>query len=184
MIVARGGEGGGHGDDRVGTLALLQGVLDAVGDEVIVVAAGGIGTARGLAAALAAGAGGAWVGTALLTCSEALTPPAARQRLIAATELDTVSTSVFDIAQQLAWPPEYRGRVLINAFTAVWHGHEDDLARQRDAPQRLEDARARGNFDTAVIYAGQGVGSLSLEASAETVISEMAGEAEALLRRW
>lgn len=184
VVVARGGEGGGHGDDRVGTLALLQGVLDAVGDEVIVLAAGGIATARGLAAVLAAGAAGAWVGTALLACSEALTPQAARQRLIAASELDTVSTSVFDIAQQLAWPPTYRGRALANAFTAAWHGHEDDLARQTDAHQQLQAARARGDYDTAVIYAGQGVGALSREASALAVISEMAEGAEALLRRW
>lgn len=184
VIVARGGEGGGHGDDRVGTLPLLQGVLDVVGDAAIVIAAGGIATGRGLAAVLAAGAAGAWVGTALLACHEALTSQAARQRLIAATELDTISTSVFDIAQQLDWPPEYRGRALANAFTAAWQGHEDDLAADRSAHHQLHEAKARGDFDTAVIYAGQGVGALSREASAKTVISEMAEQAEALLRRW
>src|SRR3954451_22359698 len=71
LVVARGGEGGGHGRNDVATLPLLQAVLDAV--EVPVLAAGGIGTARGLAAVLAAGAAGAWVGTAFLTCAEAAT---------------------------------------------------------------------------------------------------------------
>ena len=66
FVVARGREGGGHGRDDVSTLPLLQLVLDSV--DLPVVAAGGIATARGLAAVLAAGAAGAWVGTAFLGC--------------------------------------------------------------------------------------------------------------------
>src|SRR6266508_3420559 len=61
-------EGGGHGCNDVATLPLLQAVLDHV--SVPVLAAGGIATARGLAAVLAAGAAGAWVGTAFLACPE------------------------------------------------------------------------------------------------------------------
>src|SRR5215471_4897876 len=64
VIVARGGEGGGHGRNDVATLPLLQMVLDTVA--VPVLAAGGITGPRGLAAVLAAGAAGAWVGTAFL----------------------------------------------------------------------------------------------------------------------
>jgi nitronate monooxygenase len=75
LIVARGGEGGGHGRDDIATLPLLQAVLDQV--RVPVLAAGGISTARGLAAVLAAGAAGAWVGTAFLACPEGLSSPAA-----------------------------------------------------------------------------------------------------------
>ena len=82
LVVARGGEAGGHGRDAVATLPLLQAVLDRV--DVPVVAAGGVAGPRGLAAVLAAGAVGAWVGTAFLTAREAATPPAARQRLLAA----------------------------------------------------------------------------------------------------
>jgi nitronate monooxygenase len=96
VLVARGAEGGGHGRDAVGTLPLLQGVLDAV--DVPVLAAGGIATARGLAAVLAAGAAGAWIGTALLACGEAATPAAARARVLAADATDTVVTRVFDVA--------------------------------------------------------------------------------------
>lgn len=184
VIVARGGEGGGHGDDRVGTLPLLQGVLDAVGDEAVVLAGGGIATPRGLAAVLAAGACGAWVGTALLACVEALTAPGARRRLIEATMLETLSTSVFDIAQEIPWPPEYRGRALVNTFVRTWHGRERELAESADARRTLADARERGDYDTASVYAGQGVGSLRQERTAREVIEEMAEGAEALLRRW
>ncbi len=184
LIVARGAEGGGHGDDRVATLPLLQGVLEAVGDGAVVIAAGGISTARGLAAVLAAGAAGAWIGTGLLACHEALARPEAKRRLLDATELDTVSTSVFDIAQGIPWPPAYRGRALSNAFSRRWHGREDELAQDPAARQQLVDAMAAGDYDTAVIYAGQAVGSLSTERSAREVVSTLAAGAEALLRRW
>jgi nitronate monooxygenase len=76
VIVARGGEGGGHGRNDVGTLPLLQAVLAAV--DLPVLAAGGIGTPAGLAAVLAAGAVGGWVGTAFLACAEAETTAGAR----------------------------------------------------------------------------------------------------------
>src|SRR4051812_16594163 len=68
LLVARGGEGGGHGRDDVATLPLLQAVLEAT--ELLVLAAGGIATARGLAAVLAAGAAGGWIGTAFLATDE------------------------------------------------------------------------------------------------------------------
>ncbi len=184
VVVARGGEGGGHGDDRVGTLPLLQGVLEAVGEETLVLAAGGIATGRGLAAVLAAGAAGAWIGTALLASVEALTPAEGRRRLLEAGELDTVSTSVFDVAQELPWPARYRGRALANAFTARWHGREEELAADPAARRALAEARQEGDYDTAFLYAGQGVGSLSSVTTARQVVEEMAADAEALLRRW
>src|SRR4051812_6043276 len=68
LLVARGGEGGGHGRDDVATLPLLQAVLEVT--ELPVLAAGGIATARGLAAVLAAGAAGGWIGTAFLATDE------------------------------------------------------------------------------------------------------------------
>jgi nitronate monooxygenase len=180
VVVARGGEGGGHGRDDVATLPLLQEVLDAV--EVPVLAAGGIGTARGLAAVLAAGAAGAWVGTAFLTCTEAATSAAARERLLAATDSDTAYGRVFDVGQRLAWPPEYGGRALRNAFFDRWAGAEDALATDDAAAAELAAARARGDFDTACVYAGQGVGLLQRERSAAEVVADLAG-AQALLAR-
>ena len=180
VLVARGGEGGGHGRDDVATLPLLQDVLDAV--RLPVLAAGGIGTARGLAAVLAAGAAGAWVGTAFLTCTEAATSPAARRRLLAAGGTDTAYGRVFDVAQRLAWPPEYGGRALRNAYFDRWAGREDELAGDDAAAAELAAARQAGDLDVACVYAGQGVALLREERTAAQVVDGFA-QAGALLDR-
>ncbi|WP_188197353.1 NAD(P)H-dependent flavin oxidoreductase [Nonomuraea sp. SYSU D8015] len=180
VIVARGGEGGGHGRDDVATLPLLQGVLDAVA--VPVLAAGGIATARGLAAVLAAGAEGAWVGTAFLACAETTTSQAARQRVIDADETGTAYGRVFDVAQRLAWPPEYGGRALRNAFFDRWHGRETALAADEAAGAELEAARREGDFDTAYVYAGQAVGLVRGQRMAADVVRGFAAADELLGR--
>ncbi|MBB5082698.1 NAD(P)H-dependent flavin oxidoreductase [Nonomuraea endophytica] len=180
-VVARGGEGGGHGRDAVATLPLLQSVLDAV--SVPVLAAGGIAGARGLAAVLAAGAEGAWVGTAFLACTEARGAAPAKRRILEAGEEDTAYGRVFDVAQRLAWPWEYGGRALRNHFFDTWHGRERELAEDDQAAAELSTARAAGDYDTAYIYAGQSAGMVREERPAAAVVAEFAG-AEALLRRW
>lgn len=181
VIVARGGEGGGHGEDEVATLPLLQGVLEAVG--IPVLAAGGVVTARGLAAVLAAGAGGAWIGTALLSCVEGANSAAARARVRAAREDETVHSRVFDVAQGLGWPARYGGRALRNGFTDRWVGHEDELAREEGVGARVAAALHEQDFDVAGLYAGQGVGLVTTERSATEVVADLVGGAEVLLRR-
>jgi nitronate monooxygenase len=181
LVVARGGEGGGHGRNDVGTLPLLQAVLDRV--QVPVVAAGGIGTARGLAAVLAAGAVGAWVGTALLTAQEAGTSERARARLLAADETSTAYGRVFDVAQRLSWPEEYGGRALRNEYFDRWADRLDELSAEHEAARQLAEARAAEDYDTAYVYAGQGVGLLHEERSVGDVLTDLA-RAEELLRRW
>jgi nitronate monooxygenase len=175
FIVARGREGGGHGRDDIGTLALLQIVLDGVG--VPVVAAGGIATAAGLSAVLAAGAAGAWVGTAFLCCRESAFPAAARERLLAADDTATAYGRVFDVAQRAAWPPEYGGRALRNRFFDEWVGREDDLAADPDALGQYAAAHRRRDFDVAVIYAGQGAALLRSETTAAEVVAGFAAVA-------
>ena len=169
FIVARGREGGGHGRDEVGTLTLLQIVLDGV--DVPVVAAGGIATAAGLSAVLAAGAVGAWVGTAFLCCRESAFPAASRERLLAADDTATAYGRVFDVAQRAAWPPEYGGRALRNQFFDEWVGREDELAEDSGALDRYAAARRRRDFDVAVVYAGQGAALLRSETSAAEVVA-------------
>ena len=169
LLVARGREGGGHGRDDISTLPLLQMVLDEV--DVPVVAAGGIGTARGVRAVLAAGAVGAWVGTAFLCCRESSFPAASPARLIAADDDATAYGRVFDVARQAAWPPEYGGRALRNAFFDEWVGREDELAGDEEARRRYAEAEKRGDFDTAVVYAGQGAALLREETSAAEVVA-------------
>jgi len=172
FIVARGGEGGGHGRNDLGTLALLEIVLDSV--EIPVVAAGGIATARGLAAVLAAGTVGAWVGTAFLGCRESVYPVASRQRLLDATDTATAYGRVFDVAQRAAWPPEYGGRALRNAYFDEWDGREAELAQDPEAMERYAAAAREDDFDTAVIYAGEGVSLLSAETTAADVVAAFA----------
>ncbi|MGW0162650.1 nitronate monooxygenase [Mycobacterium sp. NPDC003323] len=108
VLVARGAEGGGHGEPLLGTLPLLTGVLDAV--DVPVLAAGGIASARGLAAVLAAGASGAWLGTVFAACPQALTPDSARTQLVAGQ--DTELTTAHDVAAGYRWPAHIPERVL------------------------------------------------------------------------
>jgi nitronate monooxygenase len=181
LVVARGAEGGGHGRNEVGTLPLLQAVLDAV--DVPVVAAGGIGTSRGLAAVIAAGAAGAWVGTALLTTHEAGTSAAGRERLLAAEVTGTAYGRVFDVAQRLGWPEEFGGRALRNAYFDRWVDRLDELATDDAAAAELSRAQREQDLDTAYVYAGQGAGLLADERSVADVLADLA-RAEDLLRRF
>jgi NAD(P)H-dependent flavin oxidoreductase YrpB (nitropropane dioxygenase family) len=87
LLVAQGFEGGGH-TGRVGTMALLPGALDVAGN-VPVLAAGGIGDGRGLAAALAMGCAGVWVGTRFLATNEGGALEVNKRRILSSTEEDT-----------------------------------------------------------------------------------------------
>jgi nitronate monooxygenase len=180
LIVAQGTEAGGHVTGQVSTLALLQAVLDAV--QVPVLAAGGIASPRGVVAALAAGAEGVWVGTVLLASPECENTEQARTCIVQAQETDTILTRAFDVAQGLAWPPQYPGRALRNRFTDRWHSHIDDLPQASEARQQLAEAIASKNYDLAYIYAGQAVGLVTRQQSAGDVIRHLGDGAERLLR--
>src|SRR5205823_10515392 len=93
LIVAQGTEAGGHVRGKIGLLALLGQVLDSV--RVPVVAAGGIGTGRAMAAVLATGASAVRVGTRFAAAAESEAHPRYVQRLIAAEAKDTVLTEAF-----------------------------------------------------------------------------------------
>src|SRR3954453_907551 len=97
VIVAQGWEAGGHVRGTVATMPLVPAVVDAV-SPTPVVAAGGIADGRGLAAALALGAAGAWIGTRFLASKEAAIHPHYRERLLRASEDDTVFVEdLFDV---------------------------------------------------------------------------------------
>ncbi|NKY54762.1 NAD(P)H-dependent flavin oxidoreductase [Nocardia flavorosea] len=182
VLVARGAEGGGHGAPLLGTLPLLDAVLDAV--EVPVLAAGGISSGRTLAAVLAAGAAGAWLGTRLSVCTEALTPDHARAALVRARATDTVVTRVFDIGQQLPWPARFPSRVLRNDFTGRWGHREDELTGNLAARDELAVAMAADDPEVAPVDAGQGVGSVTASAPVARVIDELCATAENALSSW
>jgi nitronate monooxygenase len=115
IVVAQGWEAGGHVRGMVATMPLIPAVVDAV-EPIPVVAAGGIADGRGLAAALALGASGAWIGTRFLASNEVAIHPHYRERLLRATEDDTVYLEeLFDVG----WPKAPH-RVLRNSTVTAW----------------------------------------------------------------
>lgn len=100
-VIAQGWEAGGHRGshrprhpaDGIGSLALTPQIVDAV--KIPVIAAGGIGDGRGIAAAFALGAAGVQIGTGFLSCPEAATDTALREHLRTAAETDTMMTDAF-----------------------------------------------------------------------------------------
>jgi nitronate monooxygenase len=175
LLVAQGTEAGGH-TGNVGTLPLLQIVLDAV--KLPVVAAGGIGSGRGLAAVLAAGAAGAWIGTRFLVAEEARNSARAREQLAAATETDTVLTSAFDTVQRIPWPAQFLGRALRNDFTHQWHGREPELLHDSEAQRQFDAARQAEDYRTAHLYAGQVVALAKRVEPVAAILARIAQEAE------
>lgn len=184
LIVARGCEGGGHGRNEVATLPLLQEILETV--DAPVLGAGGISGRRGLAAVIAAGAEGAWVGTAFSTCPESDFSAEAKHAVLEARTTDTVYSRVFDLALGSGWPAEFGGRSLVNEVTRRWVGRQDDLAAGGPAVTALGDqlrsARDAGDASFSAVYAGQGAGLVETSRPAAEVVAEF-GAIEDLLAR-
>jgi NAD(P)H-dependent flavin oxidoreductase YrpB (nitropropane dioxygenase family) len=101
VIVAQGYEAGGHnyqglpGQPGLPTFVLLPSIVDAVGSQAMVLAAGGISDGRGVAAALALGADAVWVGTRMVATVEAAVNDEHKRRIVAAKGEDTVFSSIF-----------------------------------------------------------------------------------------
>jgi nitronate monooxygenase len=161
ILVAQGTEAGGH-TGAVGTLPLLQIVLEIAGDTPVVAA------------------GGAWIGTPFLAASEARTNPAAQERLVSANETETILTNVFDRVQHKAWPAEFSGRALRNRFTDAWHDRVDEMTP--DAEHQFGEARSNRDYSVAHLYAGQTVGLVREVTSAAQIVRSIVDEAETRLR--
>jgi nitronate monooxygenase len=187
IIVAQGGEAGGHGMTLRSTFTLVPEVADVVAEcrpEVLVVLAGGVADGRGLAAALALGADGVLVGTRLWASSEALVSPRAHQRALGASGDDTFRTRVYDVVRQLNWPTQYNERALSNSFLDTWHGNEDQLhAALPEAIQDYEKGFAAEDFDTAAALVGEDVGLIDEVRPAADIVRDMAREAGEILDR-
>ena len=126
VLVAQGNEAGGH-TGTMGLLPLLCGITEQYAD-VPVLAAGGIGSGRVLAAVLAAGADGALVGTAFLATPEAVEIDDDYKEAIAASDgSDTVFSSAYDIVSGRPWPEGIAVRTQRDAFTDEWVGREAEL---------------------------------------------------------
>jgi len=179
ILIAQGTEAGGH-TGAVGTLPLLQIVLDMTDRPVL--AAGGVVTGRGLAAVLAAGASGAWIGTPFLLASESRTPEAAKALIARSNETQTIRTSVYDRLQRSGWTPEFAGRAIRNPFVERWHEREDELMGDVDAVAKFEAAKSARDYTVANVYAGQAVGLIDRVRPASEIIAEIERDATERLR--
>jgi nitronate monooxygenase len=180
VLVAQGAEGGGHGIAR-STFPLVPAVVDAAPD-VPVVAAGGVGDGRGLAAALMLGADGVLVGTRFYASQEAAGAATAKNRMLTATGDRTIRSILSDIVRRNVWPSPYSGRVLQNAFSEKWRGREADLLQHQDEEvARYAAARAAGDFDTAAVIAGEVVDLITDIPPAAEIVERMVATATRLL---
>ena len=195
VVVAQGWEAGGHVRGTVATMALIPAVVDAVGP-VPVIAAGGIADGRGLAAALALGASGAWIGTRFLASTEAIIHPHYRERLLQACEDDTVHLqNLFDIG----WPNAPH-RVLRNKTVTEWEaagrpepgkrpGEDEIVATSKSRGQIVRyrsctpATEIEGDIDALSLWAGQGVALVRKQQPAAEIVHEIHAEASAILKR-
>ncbi len=173
-VVVRGDEGGGHGRGVVATLPLLQQILELTDRPVL--AAGGVATARGLAAVLAAGASAAWVGTPFAASEESLFRDSAKEAVIAADTDQTVYTRAFDVAQRFDWPTIYGGRAIANEFTGAWADRVGAL--EGNVPDEMtatmKQARVDGDTSIAPVYAGESAGLVNEKRTAAQVVEQFA----------
>ena len=168
VIVAQGWEAGGHVYGTVATMALVPAVVNSVAP-VPVIAAGGIADGRGLAAAMALGASGAWIGTRFLASEEAAIHPRYRELLFEASESDTHYGTLFDVG----WP-DVPHRTLRNKTVEDWEaagrpptgvrpreGEVHARSPQGDVVAYQSDTPGRdyvGDIDALSLWSGQGVG--------------------------
>ena len=183
VVVAQGTEAGGH-TGQVATMALVPQVVDAVGAQVPVVAAGGLFDGRGLAAALSLGADGIWVGTRFIATPEARAVAGYKDRLLASAEDATTITRA------------YTGktcRVIRNSYT-------DEFAAAGGTPEPFPGQVLRSMGDGAnhlgcdadepgvdpdreFMPAGQGMGAIDELVPAADLVRQFVAEAEAVLDR-
>ena len=183
VLVAQGTDAGGH-TGRVGTLPLLQRILE-IGERAgkPVLAAGGIGTGRGVAGVLAMGAAGAWIGTRFCATEESTGTDKAKRLILRSDETATVHTRVFDLVQNIPWPEEFPGRAIRNSFSDRWHGREALLEEQRPSVSSEFEA-LRGDYAEDFVYAGQAVGLVEDLPAAGELVDRLITEAEERLRTY
>jgi len=181
LVVAQGTEAGGH-TGQVATLPLVPQIVDAVGDRVPVVAAGGIFDGRGLAAALALGADGIWVGTRFIATPEARGVLGYKEKLLAAGEDQTTVSRAYSGKTM---------RVVRNGYTDHFAAHPEELKK---FPEQLSVSYGSGTMhlggdsftegvdtEKECYPAGQGVGAITEVVPAAELVRRFVEEAEAVM---
>ncbi len=175
-VVAQGTEAGGH-TGRIGTLALVPQVIDAA-DGVPVVAAGGIGDGRGLAAALAMGADAVWCGTVFIATDEANQERSRKERLVAADDEGTKVTRL------------YSGKTMRNITNPLIDAWENSGVKALPMGMQsaliaplLKGSAAAGHDDWSMLAAGQVSGLIKKIRPAGEVLQEMVEQAADIIGR-
>jgi len=182
FVVAQGTEAGGH-TGTVATMALVPQVVDAVGDKIPVVAAGGIFDGRGLVASLALGADAVWIGTRFIATPEARAVDGYKQTLLGLAEDGTTISRA------------YTGktcRVVANDWTRHHDAHPEEV---RPFPEQVvrtmqagvnnlgASSETRADPDREFMPCGQGVGAIGAITPARDVVADIMGQARSVLER-
>jgi len=187
FVIAQGIEAGGHIRGTLGLLPLLSAVLEAV--SVPVLAAGGIGSGRSIAAVLIAGAAGVRMGTRFIAAEESNAHPDYVKAVIAARAEDAVRTSKFHVECPLC--PSTHGvlRQAIEAADAIEEKYvaEIELDGERHQIERFRGIPPfkgmHGHIEAMACYAGQSVGDVKEVQPAAEIVAELVESAERLLHR-
>ena len=194
FIVAQGREAGGHLIGEAPLMSLLPAVVDAAGS-VPTIAAGGIADGRGLAAALALGACGVWMGTRFVASVESGNHPGYKQRIAKADFADLVETTLFDGG----WP-ESPHRVSRNSTVARWEeagcpapgarpGEGEQIGTFPEGTSMLRYNAATpwdsmdGDWEAGPHYAGTSAALVRRVEPIADLLSRIEADAEAALRR-
>ena len=174
-VVAEGGESGGH-IGELNTMALVPQVADAL--SIPVIAAGGIGDGRGIAAAFMLGAKGVQMGTRFLVAAECGVHPNYKAKVLKASDIDTIVTG-----RKLGHPV----RSLKTSFSRNFFMKENDPSISNEELESagigaLKAAAVDGDDAKGCFIAGQIAGMVNKEQSAKEIIDELVSQAEELLK--
>jgi nitronate monooxygenase len=184
VIVAQGGEAGGHGANGLHSRAVITLVpeiadlLAARSPDTLLLAAGGIADGRGLAAALVLGADGVLVGSRLWATQESLAAAGAKEQAVACDGDGTARSPVFDILRRKKWPHPYDFRTVRNALHRKWETRVEELrADPEPARADYDDGVRAGDYSRAHVTVGEAVGLIRDVPPAAEVIGRMTFEA-------
>jgi enoyl-[acyl-carrier protein] reductase II len=180
VVVAQGTEAGGH-TGRVAGMALIPQIVDAV--DITVLAAGSIVDGRGLAAALAFGAQGVWMGTRFIASEEARAAKAYKEAILGAGSADTAITRCYSGKPM---------RVIDNPYVKDWEQRSDEL---QPFPQQAQRSYTEGVMNLSLesyeevdpqrtcMPAGQGSGGIREILTAGEIVRRVVAEAEETISR-
>ena len=184
VIVAQGGEAGGHGANALegrSTFTLVPEVADYLATHAphtLLLAAGGIADGRGLAAALMLGADGALVGSRLWASSESLAATGAKTQATHTSGDGTARSAVFDILRRKNWPEPYDFRAIRNDLHRQLESNIAALRANPDAARADYDAGVNaGDFSRAHATVGEAVGLISDVPATHDLIARMSEQA-------